>query len=108
MTSVITSGSTGFGVGVGFGFQSGGGGGKSLTVFCASAVGADRKMASTPIRSAGHTSFFSTPRIIFDTIRACFMLPICRPAWFLSYRFCDGVIHRLLRCRATCAELHEK
>src|SRR6185369_2873013 len=70
----ITSGSAGFGVGVGFGFQTGGGGGKSLTD-CACTAGADRKMASTPIRNAGHKSFFSTPRIIFDTLRVCLMPP---------------------------------
>jgi hypothetical protein len=43
----------------------------SFTV-CACTVGMDRKMASTPIRIAGHKSFFSTPEIIFDTPRVLY------------------------------------
>jgi len=89
---VITSGSTGFGVGVGFAFQGAGGGGKSLTPW-PWAIGVDRKRASTPIRNAGPKNFFSTPRIIFDTLRVCLMPPGCWPACFLSYRFSDGMIH---------------
>src|SRR6185436_19189703 len=83
----------GFGVGVGFAFQSGGGGGISLTVFCPCTIGADSKTASTPIKNAGPKSFFSTPDIIFDTFEPCIIPPVAGCTSYLSYRFCDGMIH---------------
>src|ERR1043165_8404779 len=92
ITSSITSGS-GFGVGVGLGLQGGGGGGMFLIPpCCPNTVGTDRKMASTPIRNAGHKCFFSTPNLILDTLESV----SCRRCWlrvFLSYRFPDGMIH---------------
>src|SRR5215213_5867646 len=106
MTSVITSGSTGFGVGVGLALQSGGGGGMSLTV-CPCVVGVDRKMASTPIRNAGHKSFFSTPRIIFDTLRAVSCRQSAGLHVFLSYRFSDGMIHDSLVSRKMRGVAHD-
>src|SRR5262249_40019707 len=69
-------------------------------------VGTDRKMASTPIKNAGHKIFSLTPNFIFDTLESVSCRQTAGLHVYLSYRFPDGMIHDSLVPRSVRGVAH--